>query len=342
MQDEARGDEELDRARAAQVPAAEAQAGDELGDDELAEGAEETDEAASGEEPPLEDAGPARDRSAAPRDAARHDRPQVKLFLEGRYRKLSRDLPQTVFFCPECKGHPRRRRKCGRCEGWGKLTKDSVQELVGWVVGGMFRTRKNKFHGAGREDVDVRMLGAGRPFVIEVVNPKVLDVDLAAVEAEINRRNEGRLEIRGLHHSDKSRVRVLKETPHSKEYGALVELAEPVDPARCQAIVGKRFDLVQQTPERVAHRRADKARERWVEFVAVEQRGPLELHVTMRTEHGTYVKEAVSGEGGMTRPSLAELLGVPCRCAALDVLEILDAEERPAAGKAGDLFGAGL
>jgi len=72
------------------------------------------------------------------------DRPQVKLFLEGRYRKLVRDLPQTVFFCPECKGHPRRRRKCPRCEGWGKLTKDSVQELVGWVVGGMFRTRKNK------------------------------------------------------------------------------------------------------------------------------------------------------------------------------------------------------
>ncbi|MFT5690326.1 MAG: tRNA U54 and U55 pseudouridine synthase Pus10, partial [Planctomycetota bacterium] len=28
--------------------------------------------------------------------------PPSKLFLEGRYRKLSRDLPQTVFFCPEC------------------------------------------------------------------------------------------------------------------------------------------------------------------------------------------------------------------------------------------------
>jgi tRNA pseudouridine synthase 10 len=271
------------------------------------------------------------------------DRPQVKLFLEGRYRKLVRDLPQTVFFCPECKGHPRRRRKCPRCEGWGKLTKDSVQELVGWVVGGMFRTRKNKFHGAGREDVDVRMLGAGRPFVMEVINPKVLDVDLAAVEAEINRRNEGRLEVHGLHHADKSRVRVLKETPHSKEYGALVKVAQPIEAQTAQSIVGTRHVLIQQTPERVAHRRADKARERWVEFVSVEQRAEDEWYVTMRTEHGTYVKEAVNGEGGMTRPSVTELWGVPCQCAALDVLEILDAEEGPSeTTRTEDPFGSGL
>jgi hypothetical protein len=31
-----------------------------------------------------------------------------------------------------------------------------------------------KFHGAGREDVDVRMLGRGRPFILQVLNPRVL------------------------------------------------------------------------------------------------------------------------------------------------------------------------
>src|SRR4030095_2085467 len=128
-------------------------------------------------------------------DAEKPRLPSTKIFVEGRYRKLCRDLPQTVFFCPECKGHPRRRRGCERCEGFGKLTRDSVQELVGWVAGSAFKTRKNKFHGAGREDVDVRMLGEGRPFVLELIAPKVLDVALAALEAEINRRNEGRLEV---------------------------------------------------------------------------------------------------------------------------------------------------
>lgn len=255
------------------------------------------------------------------------DRPQVKLFVEGRYRKLSRDLPQTVFFCPECKGHPRRRHGCARCEGFGKLTRDSVQELVGWVVGAFFKTRKNKFHGAGREDVDVRMLGGGRPFVMEVVAPKVLDVDLAAVEAEINKRNAGRLEVVGLHWTEKDRVRVIKETPHAKEYEALVVTEGPVEPAKIADLVGRRLVVTQQTPTRVAHRRADKARERWIEFRAIRP-GPTPdtLLVQLRTEHGTYVKEAIHGEGGATSPNLSQLLGVQCHCKELDVLEILDTE----------------
>jgi tRNA pseudouridine synthase 10 len=264
-------------------------------------------------------------------DAPRAPMPPTKVFVEGRYRKLSRDLPQTVFFCPECKGHPRRRRGCERCEGFGKLTRDSVQELVGWVLGAAFKTRKNKFHGAGREDVNVRMLGTGRPFVVELLAPKCFDVDLAAVEAEINRRNAGRLEVLGLHWTEKSRVQVVKEEMHAKEYRALVRVAGEVAPERAAALVGPRRTVVQQTPERVAHRRAKLERERWIEVVsfapagdAPEQQGLWEL--VLRAQHGTYVKEAISGEGGMTRPSVAELLGAPCECVELDVLAILGAE----------------
>ena len=42
----------------------------------------------------------------------------------------------------------------------------------------------------------------------------------------------------------------------------------------------------------------------------------------VRVESGTYVKELVSGDGGRTRPSLSEILAVPCTCKALDVLEV--------------------
>jgi tRNA pseudouridine synthase 10 len=261
---------------------------------------------------------------------ARHKQP-VKVFIEGHYRKHSRDLPQTVFFCPDCKGHPRRRRGCTRCEGFGKLTRDSVQELIGWVVGAAFKTRKNKFHGAGREDVNVRMLGGGRPFVMEILAPKVHDVDLAAVEAEINRRNEGRLEVVGLHWTEKTRVRAVKEGKNAKEYRALVAVAGAFDLARVQAQVGKRIALVQHTPERVAHRRADLDRERWIEYLSVEAapagpEGEARLEVRLRTQHGTYVKEAISGEAGSTRPSLSEWIGATCTCVELDVTQILDEE----------------
>ena len=254
--------------------------------------------------------------------------PSAKVFVEGRYLKLCRDLPQTVFFCPDCKGHPRRRRGCVRCEGFGKLTRDSVQELIAWVAGAAFKTRKNKFHGAGREDVNVRMLGEGRPFVLELIAPKVLDVDLAALEAEINRRNEGRLEVRGLHWTEKARVRAVKEGHHAKEYRALVQVEPEVDPERARALIGQRHQVVQRTPERVAHRRADLDRERWIEIIDLRQVEPLRWELVLRTQHGTYVKEAISGEEGHTRPSIADLLGVRCECLELDVTAILDEEGR--------------
>ena len=254
--------------------------------------------------------------------------PAAKIFVEGRYRKLSRDLPQTVFFCPDCKGHPRRRKDCARCEGFGKLTRDSVQELIGWVLGAAFKTRKHKFHGAGREDVNVRMLGAGRPFVMEFHNPAQPGIDLAAAEAEINRRNAGRLEVLGLHWTEKARVRAVKESQHAKEYRAAIQVERDPDPAAYQGKLHQRIPIAQRTPARVAHRRADLERERWLEIVALEKVAPGRFDVQLRTQHGTYVKEAISGEGGSTTPSLGDILGTPCECLELDVLEILDEEGR--------------
>ena len=278
--------------------------------------------------------------SEEPRAAGRQRGPQkrkvpkVRVYVEGRYLKHSRDLPQTVFFCPECKGHPRRRHKCEKCEGFGKLTKDSVQELVGWVLGKAAGTRKHKFHGAGREDVDVRMLGDGRPFIMELLDPKVTSVDLAEIESEINSRNEGRLEVRGLHWTQKSRVRELKEGHFAKEYRARVAVERMPTQQAIDACLGERYEVAQTTPSRVAHRRADKVRPRWIELISVEDdaegTGPNGdgIFVTMRTQHGTYVKEAVSGEGGMTTPSLAERLDLGnALCSELDVLAILEEEK---------------
>ena len=265
--------------------------------------------------------------------------PKAKLYIEGRYLKHTRDLPQTLFFCPVCKGHQRRRHGCKRCDGFGKLTKDSVQELVGWVIAKAAGTRKHKFHGAGREDVDVSMLGEGRPFVFELESPKVTGLDLAELEATINKRNEGRMEVRGLHWTQKSRIAFLKQGKFVKDYRAKVAVSELPDMAQAEALVGERYVVAQKTPGRVAHRRADLVRDRWIELLAVELPDPEDLdaeaaegdelfiYVTMRTQAGTYVKEAISGEDGMTEPSVAARLGIAdARCIELDVMGILDEE----------------
>ena len=81
--------------------------------------------------------------------------------------------------------------------------------------------------------------------------------------------------------------------------------------------------MVQRTPQRVVFRRADRERERLVTVLSIQPRESGGLELEVRCEHGTYVKEWVSGDEERTRPSLAELLGVPCACEQLDVLEIL-------------------
>ncbi|MEM8712698.1 MAG: tRNA pseudouridine(54/55) synthase Pus10, partial [Planctomycetota bacterium] len=251
-----------------------------------------------------------------------------------------------------CKGHPRRRRGCERCEGFGKLTKDSVQELIGWVIGKAAGTRRHKFHGAGREDVDVRMLGEGRPFVFELESPKVSKIDLAELEATINSRNEGRMEVRGLHWTQKGRVRFLKEGKFAKDYRARVAVSEVPSQEIIDRLVGRRYTVAQKTPSRVAHRRADLIRERWIEVLGVDVPAPGDdsveptIVVTLRTQAGTYVKEAISGEGGMTEPSVAQVLGISeARCLELDVLAILDEEGEDmgeAVAEPPSPFGAGL
>ena len=120
---------------------------------------------------------PERPEPAAPTGAPARA-PRVDVWLESRYRKLRRGLPQTVFFCPVCKGDRRRRHGCAHCGGFGKLTKESVQELIARRLVPAMQAKDGRFHGAGREDVDVLMLGRGRPFVFEVRGARRPDVDL--------------------------------------------------------------------------------------------------------------------------------------------------------------------
>ncbi len=252
--------------------------------------------------------------------------PRRNLYLESRYRKLERGLPQTIFYCPDCKGDRRRRQGCARCAGAGKLTRDSVQELIGRVLLPAYRARTGKFHGAGREDVDVLMLGSGRPFVYEVVGPRNFAIDLEDLRARVHELAQGRIEIDPFEPVPRARVAYWKEGRFAKVYRAEVTCTGEPDLAALQAAVGKPIAILQRTPERVAHRRADLEREREVTVLRAASASTGQLQLDLRCAHGTYVKEWISGEEGRTQPALPAIAKAPCRCETLDVLEILTGE----------------
>jgi tRNA pseudouridine synthase 10 len=264
------------------------------------------------------------------------------LYLESRYRKFARGLPQTIFHCPVCKGDRRRRRQCVECEGRGKLSADSVQELLGRRLLPAYRARTGKFHGAGREDIDVCMLGRGRPFVYEVVGPRRSDVDLDEIVARFNREEADRVAIDPFVVVDRARVAALKEANHDKRYRLGVAVDGAFELRSIERWVGVDVSIAQRTPLRVVHRRGDLVRDRRVRIVALRLDASLppgiDFEVDIETAGGTYVKEWVSGDEERTSPSVSAWLGTPAQCARLDVLEILDDREpsAPTGEKLGD------
>ncbi len=241
-------------------------------------------------------------------------------YFYGRYRKLVRGIPQTHWPCRECRG-----RGCERCNFTGKMYPTSVEELILPAFLEACGGEGGHLHGAGREDVDARMLGRGRPFVVEVERPRRRSVDLEAIGARINREAAGRVEVLDLKPAPPDLVRRVKDLKARKRYRARVSLAAPVGEKlfrdALRELVG---EIHQRTPVRVRHRRADMVRVRRVYEAAGKLFSPTEAEVEILCDGGLYVKELISGDEGGTRPSLAELLGVEARVTELDVLEVLD------------------
>jgi tRNA U54 and U55 pseudouridine synthase Pus10 len=265
----------------------------------------------------------------------------------------------------------------------------------------------------GREDIDVRCLGRGRPFVIELKKPHKRNVDANLIMEAINSSAEGRLEVSDMRPSNRSEVVRVKDTPAEKSYtiryliepitqteldeltqvmeipsnnqernrrrknhhrrkkpepeveevidysslkkAELVELCEQKGLAKSgtKDVLIERLTsfkeetlplperdyvmeimtnlqgctLAQRTPERVAHRRADKIRKRMVletsnPSIEEDENGNLVAEFSLRCESGTYVKETVHGDSGRTQPSIASLIKAKCTVEWLDVADI--------------------
>jgi len=79
------------------------------------------------------------------------------IYIAGRYMKYSRNLSQTPWIV-----------------NGDTLFMSSVQEQIISGVERYINCKDIKFSSSGREDVDVRMLGRGRPFLLEIHNPRPL------------------------------------------------------------------------------------------------------------------------------------------------------------------------
>ena len=246
------------------------------------------------------------------------------LFIYGRYQKFERGIPQTKWPCRRCRG-----RGCPYCENTGKMYQTSVEELAGAPVLRAAQGTGHSFHGMGREDIDARMLGSGRPFILEIANPRVRTMDLASLENEINTVNAGKIGVDRLKWTETQEVERIKASRANKRYRVTVSFEFGPDKEKLYKVASNFCALTihQQTPKRVLHRRADLKRERTVHsFEIIELEGNKAV-IEITGESGLYIKELIHGDSGRTKPNFAEELGSNCTVESLDVMGVQDAEE---------------
>ncbi|MCE4614491.1 MAG: tRNA pseudouridine(54/55) synthase Pus10 [Desulfurococcales archaeon] len=230
------------------------------------------------------------------------------VFFRGYYWKTGRKISQSYW--------PTR---------WGLKYDFSVEQAT-WNLKKNMKCEKTIIHAAGREDADARMLGTGRPLIIEVKRPRKRRINIDEVETVLNEGGKGfvHFKIKGL--ASRLDVRLYKNELASmrKLYKALVVSESPIlssDLSRIESEFRERV-ISQQTPIRVLHRRSDLVRNKKVYKVKNLPISEYAFYSFILAEGGLYVKELISGDEGRTKPSFADVLDASVHCVDLDVIGV--------------------
>ncbi|NWR80206.1 PUS10 synthase, partial [Centropus unirufus] len=238
------------------------------------------------------------------------------IFVAGRYNKYSRNLPQTPWII----------------DGERKL-ESSVEELISEHLMAEFKADSFNFSSSGREDVDVRTLGNGRPFAIELVNPRRIHFtaeEMKGLQQTINNSSD-KIQVRDLQLVTREAIGRMKEGEEekTKTYSALIWTDKEIqkeDIAFLDSI--KELKLDQKTPLRVLHRRPLAVRYRFVHSMKTEYVDEHHFRLRLKTQAGTYIKEFVHGDFGRTMPNIGFLMNRTTDILELDV-ESVDVDWPP-------------
>jgi len=241
----------------------------------------------------------------------------AQLYIHGHYLKLSRKFCQSRWHCSECGG-----RGCDSCSGSG-MNYPSVEDEIGQALAPAFLAKGCTLHASGREDVDVRCLGTGRPFVAELAAPKKRTADLCALEKEFEKNENVRAT--GLRIVRKSFIDSVCNSHFEKEYEATVSADRALTPADAKKLASLAGTALEQhTPVRVLARRTDMLRRRTIYKISAEPLPGGKLKLRILAEAGTYIKEFIHSDNGRTVPSVSSALGCRAQCDELDVVAIYD------------------
>ncbi len=227
-------------------------------------------------------------------------------YIQGRYRKLRRGIPQSPWI------NPSREREMER----------SISEYIGLIGLKYLKGRDYTFFASGREDVDTLMLGEGRPFYVEILQPKLRKIDLDLLAEQVKKFSNGGVEILALKLAAKEDIEELKGKVFDKSYEVGVKIEGSIENIESKIKEFEGITIHQRTPTRVLGLRKDRMRDRKIHSISIKESEGGRIRLIITAEAGTYIKEFVTGDNDRTNPSLSQRLGVNVQIEYLNVLEV--------------------
>lgn len=256
------------------------------------------------------------------------------VYLYGRYRKLEPGVSQRVRRCPVCEGTGTvavddATRSCDNCGGSGRLP--SVEELIAWPVSEAMAASEVTFHTAGREGTDVLMLGTGRPFVLEIKEPRRRGTAAAELAAAVNEAADGAVTVDDVTPVTSTMVSHIGQQPFRQRYRLTVTFADPVPEATFQEAVD---NLDGSTVRR--HLRIEELAEgrrphevvRTLTTVTGDWLDDRTATVAFEVEAGIEPESIATGADGGTEPSLSTLVGTDVDVTEVAIVEV-EGREQP-------------
>ncbi|PSS19835.1 TRNA pseudouridine synthase [Actinidia chinensis var. chinensis] len=234
------------------------------------------------------------------------------VYIGGRYLKYSRNVSQTRWIIDD-----------------ERMGEASVEEIIGSNILPIFHGDNYKFHAAGREDIDVRMLGSGRPFLLEIQNARHVpsEVSIKEMERKVNNLENKLVKVKNVKVVGSQGWNLMREgeAEKQKQYAALVWISRPLEDDDLKTLSSlEDMPILQKTPIRVLHRRSPLEREKIIHWMRIERIAGSSQYCLLHlcTQAGTYVKEFVHGDLGRTHPSVGSLLGCRAEILQLDVTDV--------------------
>ncbi|CAL5416166.1 unnamed protein product [Camellia sinensis] len=114
-----------------------------------------------------------------------------------------------------------------------RMGEASVEEIIGSNILPMCQGDNYKFHAAGREDIDVRMLGSGRPFLAEIQNARRVpsEMSLKEIEGKINSLENKLVKVKNVKVVGSQGWSLMREgeAEKQKQYAALVWISRSIE-----------------------------------------------------------------------------------------------------------------